>query len=175
MGVTKKAIVFVAAIGLAAALYLSFHRRVASTVASHSASLAPTIDLTDLNGNPINPSTYKGKVVLINFWAAWCTPCREEIPQFMTLENKYRSRGFQAVGISMDDPEGVLRDFCRKYKVNYPVVMGNQRIAEEFGGVLGLPTTFLIGRDGRIHAKYEGATDFPKLDQEIAALLQAGQ
>jgi peroxiredoxin len=173
--VTKKAAVFVAAVGLAAALYSSFHHRVASIGTSSAAPLAPAITLTDLNGNTINPSTFKGKVVLINFWAAWCTPCREEIPQFMTLEDKYRWLGFQAIGISMDDPKGVLGDFCREYKVNYPVVMGNQKIAEEFGGVLGLPTTFLIGRDGRIQAKYEGATDFPRLEKEIAALLQAGQ
>jgi len=171
----KKVAVFIVAVGLAAAFYLSFHHRGASIGASSGVPLAPASTLTDLNGNTISPSTYKGKVVLINFWAAWCTPCREEIPQFMTLEDKYGSRGFQAVGISMDDPEGVLRDFCREYKVNYPVVMGNQKIAEDFGGVLGLPTTFLIGRNGRIHARYEGATDFPRLEKEIAVLLQAGQ
>jgi len=174
--VTKKSAVLIAAIGVvAAALYLSFHRWVGGIGASNPASPAPAITLTDLNGNTINLATYKGKVVLINFWAAWCTPCREEIPQFMTLEDKYGSRGFQAVGISMDDPEGLLRDFCREYKVNYPVVMGNQKIAEEFAGVLGLPTTFLIGRDGRIRAKYVGATDFPRLEKEIAALLRAGE
>ena len=171
----KKVAVFIAAVGLAAAVYLLFHGRGLSIGASSGASLVPAITLTDLNGNTFSPSTYKGKVVLINFWAAWCTPCREEIPQFMTLEDRYRSRGFQAIGISMDDTEGVLRDFCREYKVNYPVVIGNEKIAEQFGGVLGLPTTFLIGRDGRIHARYEGATDFPGLEKEIAALLQAGE
>ena len=158
-----------AAIGLVAALYL--HRRVSSPKALSSNLPAPAITLTDLSGNTVSPSNYKGQVVLINFWAAWCTPCRAEIPQFMTLQDKHGSRGFQAVGISLDDPEGALRDFCRESKVNYPMVMGNQKIAEAFGGVLGLPTTFLIGRDGLIHAKYEGATDFPKLEQEIVALL----
>jgi peroxiredoxin len=171
-GVTRKAAVFIAVIGLIAALYL--HRRIPSPKASSSTLPAPAIALTDLSGDTLNPSSYKGKVVLINFWAAWCTPCRAEIPQFMTLQDKYRSRGFQAVGISLDDPEGALRDFCRESGVNYPIVMGNQKIAEAFGGVLGLPTTFLIGRDGLIHAKYEGATDFRKLEQEITALLQSG-
>ncbi len=168
---TKKAAVLIAAIGLVAALYL--HRRISSPKAPNSTSPVPAITLTDLSGNTFNPSRYKGQVVLINFWAVWCTPCREEIPQFMALEEKYGSRGFQAVGISLDDPEGALRDFCRESKVNYPIVMGNQKIAEAFGEVLGLPTTFLIGRDGLIHAKYEGATDFPKLEQEITALLQS--
>jgi len=169
--VTKKAAVFIAVIGLVAALYL--HRHMSSPKASGSTLPAPAITLTDLTGNTLNPSGYKGQVVLINFWAAWCTPCRAEIPQFMTLQDQYRSRGFQAVGISLDDPEGALRDFCRESKVTYPIVMGNQKIAEAFGGVLGLPTTFLIGRDGLIHAKYEGATDFPRLEHEITALLHS--
>jgi peroxiredoxin len=113
--------------------------------------------------------------VLINFWAAWCTPCRAEVPQFVTLQDRYGSQGFQAIGISLDDPEAALRDFCREHKVNYPMVMGSQKIAEAFGGVLGLPTTFLIGRDGRIHAEHVGATDFPKLEREITALLSGQQ
>jgi cytochrome c biogenesis protein CcmG/thiol:disulfide interchange protein DsbE len=171
--VTKKAAVLIAAIGLVAAFYVSTHRRALRTRASGSISPAPSLTLTDLGGNTISLPSHQGKVVLVNFWAAWCTPCREEIPQFAALQDKYRSRGFQAVGVSMDDPEGTLRDFCREHKVNYPIVMGNQKIAEQFGGVLGLPTTFLIGRDGRIHAKYEGTTDFPKLEQEITALLQS--
>ncbi len=158
--------------GLVAALYLQ--RRVSRAGAPNHDLPAPAVALVDLSGNNVSPARYKGKVVLINFWAAWCTPCREEIPQFVALEEKYGSRGFQAVGISLDDPEAALRDFCREYKVNYPIVMGSQKIAEGFGGVLGLPTTFLIGRDGRIHAKYVGTTDFPKLEREIAALLAAG-
>jgi peroxiredoxin len=165
-------VLFIAA-GLSAVLYLSIHRRVPTTRGPRPLAAAPAIILTDLSGNTINPSSYKGKVVLINFWAAWCTPCRDEIPQFVALEEKYRARGFQSIGVSMDDPESTLRDFCREYKVNYPVITGNQKIAEEFGGVLGLPTTFLIGRDGLIHARYAGTTDFPKLEQEIATLLDS--
>jgi peroxiredoxin len=90
------------------------------------------------------------------------------------LQDKYRAAGFQTVGISMEDKESALRDFYRKYKMNYPVVIGNQKIAQEYGGILGLPTTFLIGRDGRIRTKYAGLVDFPKLEQEIVSLLRTG-
>ena len=160
-------------VGLAGAIFFATRRQAAHKEAADPP--APAINLTDLSGQPINPASNEGKVVLVNFWAAWCTPCREEIPQFVALQEEYRAQGFQIVGISMDDPEGTLREFSREYKVNYPMVMGNQEIAEKFGGVLGLPTTFLIGRDGRIHAKQVGATDFPKLAQQISELLQAGR
>jgi cytochrome c biogenesis protein CcmG, thiol:disulfide interchange protein DsbE len=169
--VTKRAAVIIAAAALLVAVYL--YRGVMSRKASSSNQRAPAVTLIDLGGNAFNLSSYKGKVLLINFWAAWCAPCRGEIPQFTALQDKYGSQGFQTVGISLDDAESTLRDFCRESKVNYPIVMGNQKIAEAFGGVLGLPTTFLIGRDGRIHAKHEGETDFRKLEQEIKDLLQS--
>jgi peroxiredoxin len=170
--VTKKLAVLIAAIGLVAALYL--HRR-ASKAGAPNHDTAPAVALVDLRGNNVSPARYKGKVVLVNFWAAWCAPCRAEIPQFVALQEKYGSQGFQAVGVSLDDPAAVLRDFCREHKVNYPMVMGSQKIAEGFGGVLGLPTTFLIGRDGHIRSKHVGATDFPKLEREITALLEANR
>jgi peroxiredoxin len=136
--------------------------------------LAPALTLVDLAGERIDTTRWQGKVVLVNFWAAWCTPCAEEVPQLMALQDKYRAAGFQTIGISMEDKESALRDFYRKYKMNYPVVIGNQKIAQEYGGILGLPTTFLIGRDGRIHAKHSGSADFPSLEQEIVSLLRAG-
>jgi thiol-disulfide isomerase/thioredoxin len=163
----KRAVVLVAAIGLAVSAYLLTSRHPATA----KAAPAPALALVDLSGNTINTSTYRGEVVIVNFWAAWCTPCRDEIPQFVALQEKYRGRGLQAIGISMEDPEGPLHDFYQAYKMNYPVVMGNQDVAEKYGGILGLPTTFLIGRDGLIHGKLVGATDFPKLEQQIVALL----
>jgi len=91
------------------------------------------------------------------------------------LQDKYRAQGFQVIGISMEDRDSALHDFYRKYKMNYPVAAGSAKIAESYGGILGLPTTFLIGRDGRIRAKYPGLADFASLEQEIIALLRTNQ
>jgi cytochrome c biogenesis protein CcmG, thiol:disulfide interchange protein DsbE len=127
--------------------------------------------MTDIDAKPIDLSTYAGKVVVVNFWAVWCTPCRAEIPQFVELQNRERARGLQLVGISMDDPEPVLRKFYNEQKMNYPVAIGDQKLAEAFGGVLGLPTTILIGRDQRVRDKLVGTTDFKVLEEKIGRLL----
>lgn len=175
----RKIAIIAAAIGLAASVYYAGPHRDAKAIrgldGNSPASPAPALTLVDLSGNKILTSTYTGKVVLINFWAAWCTPCAEEIPQFVALQDKYRARDLQVIGISMEDQDRSLRNFCEKHKVNYPVIAGNQKIAEAYGGILGLPTTFLIGRDGRIRAKYSGPADFAKLEQEIVAVLQTNQ
>lgn len=175
----RKIAVLIAAIGLAVAVYYGAHDRIAKQPrerdTTSSAPPAPALTLVDLSGNKVETPSYAGKVVLVNFWAAWCTPCAEEVPQLVTLQDKYRAQGFQVIGISMEDSDSALRDFYRKYKMNYPVVAGNEKIAESYGGILGLPTSFLISRDGRIRAKYPGLADFAKLEQEIIALLRANQ
>ena len=132
---------------------------------------APEVTLTDLNGQKLDLASYKGNVVLVDFWATWCDPCRAEIPHFIELQNKYRSRGFRVVGISMDDGSDAVRDFYAQFHMNYPVAMGNAKVAERFGGVLGLPVSFLIGRDGRIYARHVGETDAPIFENEIKQLL----
>lgn len=146
-----------------------------SGVTASSANLraAPELSFIDINGAAVRTADYKGKVVLVNFWAAWCVPCAEEVPQFMALQKKYQDQGLQVIGISVEDNAGKLRDFCREHQVNYPVVPSDLRIADAFGGVLGLPTTFVIGRDSRIHGKQEGTVDFPSLEKEVVALLKA--
>jgi thiol-disulfide isomerase/thioredoxin len=112
-------------------------------------------------------------VVLLDFWATWCVPCREEIPHFVELQDKYRDQGLQIIGVSMDDgPEPVL-DFYHRFKMNYPVAMGNAKTGELYGGVLGLPIAFVIGRDGRIYAKHIGATDMSVFEKELVSLLQS--
>src|SRR5215831_8001706 len=107
---------------------------------------APQLLLSDLNGQALNTGSFKGKVVLVNFWAAWCTPCADEVPQFIALQQKYADKGLQVIGISIDDSESELRAFYRKFGMNYPVIAGSQQIAQAYGGILGLPTTLIIDR-----------------------------
>jgi len=136
-------------------------------------STAPAFSLQDLSGKPLSLADYSGKVVLLNFWATWCTPCRGEIPQFVDFQNTYGPQGLQLIGISMDDDAKPVQEFYQQFKMNYPVAVGNANLAESYGGVLGLPVTFLIGRDGHIAAKYVGATDLNALQQKLQSLLQA--
>jgi thiol-disulfide isomerase/thioredoxin len=132
---------------------------------------APDLSLPQLSGPPLHLSDYRGKLVLLDFWATWCDPCREEVPHFVELQNKYRDQGLQIVGVSMDDGPEPVRDFYQRFKMNYPVVMGNATTGELYGGVLGLPIAFLIDRDGRIYSKHIGATDISVFEREIATLL----
>jgi thiol-disulfide isomerase/thioredoxin len=126
-----------------------------------------------LSGQQLHLSDYRGKVVLLDFWATWCDPCREEIPHFVEFQDRYRDQGLQIVGISMDDGPEPVREFYQQFKMNYPVVMGNATTGELYGGVLGLPIAFLIDRDGRIYSKHIGATGSSIFEREIAILLRA--
>ena len=139
--------------------------------ASHP--LAPDFSLTDITGKPLKLSDYQGKVVVLDFWATWCGPCRIEIPGFIELQKRYASQGFTMIGISMDDSPEPVVDFYRQLQMNYPVAVGNDRLGELYGGMLGLPTTFLIGRDGRIYAKHVGAADPSVFETEVKELLAA--
>jgi len=132
---------------------------------------APDFTLPQLNGASLQLSTYRGKIVLLDFWATWCEPCRQEIPAFVDLQNKYGAQGLQIVGVSMDDGPEPVQIFCQHFKMNYPVVMGNARLGDLYGGVLGLPIAFLIDRDGRIRKRHIGATDPAIIEKEIVGLL----
>src|ERR1051326_3130145 len=136
------------------------------------AATVPALSVADLNGKPLDTSSYKGKVLLVNFWAAWCTSCADEVPQFMALEKKYGNDGLQVIGFSVDDDPQELRDFYRKYQMNYPVAPSNSSVAEAFGGVFGLPTTVIVGRDGKVRARHEGNVDFAALDKELEGLVR---
>ena len=135
-------------------------------------ALAPDFSLCQLNGEPFRLSAYRGEVVLLDFWATWCEPCQEEIPRFVDLQDKYGQQGLQIIGISMDDSSDPVRDFSQRFRMNYPVVMGNAKIGELYGGVLGLPIAFLVGRDGRVYTRHLGATDISVFENEIVTLLQ---
>ena len=133
--------------------------------------LAPPFSLIDLNGRKLELADHKGKVVLLDFWATWCGPCQIEIPGFVELQERYRDRGLVVIGVATDNSPEPVREFYREFRMNYPVVMGDERITELYGGIVGLPTTFLIGRDGRIYAKHVGATAVSDIEEEIKELL----
>lgn len=133
---------------------------------------APDFTLPLIDGGQLQLSSYRGKVVLLDFWATWCVPCREETPHFVELQQKYGGQGLQIIGVSMDDSIEPIRSFYRQFHINYPVVMGTADVGAAYGGVLGLPIAFLIDREGRIFSKHMGATDAAVFEKDIGALVQ---
>jgi peroxiredoxin len=134
---------------------------------------APDFTLKDADGKLVKLSDYKGKVVLLDFWATWCGPCKIEIPWFMDIQRKNKDRGFEVLGVAMDD-EGweVVKPFVTKMAVNYRMVIGNDTTAQAYGGVDALPTTFLIDKSGKIAAVHVGLASKKDFEDGIETLLQ---
>jgi cytochrome c biogenesis protein CcmG, thiol:disulfide interchange protein DsbE len=133
--------------------------------------IAPDFSLTGLDNRPIRLADYRGKAVLLNFWATWCAPCLAEMPHFAEWQQKYGPRGLQILGVSMDDADAPVRAAYRKLKLNYPVVMGDEKLGGAYGGILGLPVTFLIDGEGKIRFQDDGETDLEVIEREIQGLL----
>ena len=150
----------------------------ATSVSSGPACAAKTtanlnFTLKDANGGDVKLADYKGKVVLLNFWATWCGPCKVEIPEFVEAYARYRDKGFVILGVlSEDDPSPQdLKTFMTDFKMNYPVFREHQPLAEANGELFALPTSFLIDRKGAICSKHMGAMSKEMLDREIKGLL----
>jgi peroxiredoxin len=135
---------------------------------------APDFALKDANGKLVHLADYQGKVVLLDFWATWCGPCVIEIPWFTEFERKYKDRGFEVVGVSMDDDGWkAITPFVAKKKMNYRVVLGDDKTGDQYGGLEALPTTFVIDRNGRIASVHVGLASKKDFEDAIEKLLEA--
>jgi peroxiredoxin len=132
---------------------------------------APEFTRTDFNGGTIDLANFRGKVVLLDFWATWCASCQVEMPAFVQWQRHYGPRGLQVIGISMDDDPALARRLAAKLRLNYPVAMGDEKLGELYGGVLGLPLTYLIDRKGKVRARFQGETDLKVIEKQLKALL----
>jgi peroxiredoxin len=134
---------------------------------------APGWKLKDVDGNPVSLSQFKGKVVVLDFWATWCPPCRTEIPGYIALQKKYRDDGLVVVGISVDtDGVAPVKKFMKDIGINYIVVMADDVVQDAYGPLQGYPTTFIIDRDGQIRNKKLGREPAAQYEKEVLAVLK---
>ena len=137
-----------------------------------SRKTAPDFTLTDAKGAPVRLSAYRGRVVLLDFWATWCTGCKVEIPWYVEFQSKYKRSGLSALGVSMDDDGWKsVKPFLQQHKINYPTVIGNWDLGDRFG-FRSMPATLLIDRDGRIADLHVGMVDKAAFENEIQTLLK---
>ena len=133
---------------------------------------APNFDLATLDGQRVKLSDYRGKAVLLNFWATWCSPCKVEMPWFVDLQKKYSSDGLVILGVAMDDSETPkIAQFASEMGVNYPVLLGTDKVSEEYGNVEFLPTSFYIDRDGKIVGKGTGLLGRNEIEDNVRKAL----
>jgi len=133
---------------------------------------APRLIMEDLNGRTIRLSDYKGKVVLLNFWATWCPPCRAEMPELVSMQREYGSRGLQVIGITYPPEQRArVRRFIRRFKVNYPIALGTRKTKTLFDGGQDLPMTVVIDREGLIREVIKGILLPDEFEQKIKPLL----
>lgn len=135
---------------------------------------APNFELKSIDGKMVNLADYRGKVVIVDFWATWCPPCRRGIPDLISLKKAYASKGVEVIGISVDDSRtiGEVPTFAKDQKINYPVVYVDQSVADAYGGIESIPTTFIIDKKGNIAAHFVGLVPKESLAAQLDKLIK---
>lgn len=129
--------------------------------------------LNAVDGNPVDLASFDGKIRVVDFWATWCPPCREAIPHLNELQKEYRERGVAVIGISVDENPKLVSTFNRETPMRYSSLLSSEQAEKAFGGIVGLPSTFVLDREGRIYKSYVGSVDPRMLDQDVQTLLAA--
>jgi thiol-disulfide isomerase/thioredoxin len=173
------ALVVTAALGVGSTIYAVRRARLTSADAlangkvirfAKNPEIAPAFLLRDINGKIVSTADWKGKVVILNFWATWCPPCREEVPELVQLQNKYKDQ-LLVIGASEDeDGPPKVQQFAQRYGINYPVVMATKELIENYGGVPALPTSFVIDPQGHVMTKHTGLYEYDVYEREVRAL-----
>jgi len=143
-----------------------------ATAVGQDEGMAPDFKLPTASGGTVQLSKLRGKVVVVNFWATWCGPCRGEIPGMLEVYQKYKDKGFEIVGISVDrDGWGVINPLVKKMKITYPVVLGNGEITDAYGGIDAIPTTFFVDRKGHVLKRHVGGMSKAEFEETIKSFL----
>jgi len=182
----KGVIIAIGVVALLGVMVWADHKFPAASAPAASASAAkpadaPVVTLKDLNDKDVTLQQYKGEVVLVNFWATWCEPCKVEIPWMIEFQQKYSPRGFTILGVSMDeDGKKAIQPFLDKERfdvngqkeaMSYPILLGSDAVADKFGGILGLPTSMLFSRDGKKVRTIVGLVNHDDISKAIESLL----
>ena len=175
-------IIIVAAMALTIMLVFGFHmaRRNSKPLDKAGTQMkgqpAPEFALQSLDGKTVHLADFRGKGVLLNFWATWCQPCKIEMPWFVELQKQYGPQGLQVVGVAMDDasPEDIAK-FAKDLGVNYPVLIGKEAVGDAYGGIPFMPETFYIGRDGKVVDKVVGLIGKSEIAENVKKALAQGQ
>jgi len=152
--------------------------RVIAAALTAAALLAPPMakldfSFKDITGKKVSLSDFKGKVILLDFWATWCVPCKQEIPGFIELQKKYGDRGLQIIGLSVDDSMNMAKTYATQMKMNYPILLaeGKEDILKAYDPIPSIPVSIIIDRGGRIASRHLGIASMDVFEKEIVPLL----